>query len=108
MADFTLDEDQQQIQDMMRKFAQNELREAARECDEKYELPDDILNADSGPVIISNEISEIPLDEYLDTAEERYLVSLLRKYNGNKQELMKISGISRAKLYRKLSKYKIK
>ncbi len=43
MADFTLDEDQQQIQDTMRKFAQNELRSAARECDEKYELPRDVV-----------------------------------------------------------------
>ncbi|MBW2053941.1 MAG: acyl-CoA dehydrogenase, partial [Deltaproteobacteria bacterium] len=38
MAEFTLDEDQQQIQDMMRRFAQNELREIARDCDEEGEL----------------------------------------------------------------------
>ncbi|MBU2547545.1 MAG: acyl-CoA dehydrogenase family protein [Proteobacteria bacterium] len=44
MAEFTLDEDQQQIQDMMRKFAQNELRLAARDCDEKAELPADLLD----------------------------------------------------------------
>jgi len=44
MADFTLDEDQQQIQDMMRKFAQNELREIARECDEESNLPADVLD----------------------------------------------------------------
>ena len=43
MADFTLDEDQQQIQDMARRFAQNELRVIARECDEESKLPDDIL-----------------------------------------------------------------
>lgn len=44
MADFTLDEDQQQIQDMMRKFAQNELRAVARDCDEESKLPEEILN----------------------------------------------------------------
>ncbi|MBW2086957.1 MAG: acyl-CoA dehydrogenase family protein [Deltaproteobacteria bacterium] len=44
MAEFTLDEDQQQIQDMMRKFAQNELREVARDCDEEAELPSDLLD----------------------------------------------------------------
>ncbi len=43
MADFTLDEDQKQIQDMMRKFAEKELRPIARDCDEKDELPDDLL-----------------------------------------------------------------
>jgi len=44
MADFSLDEDQKQIQDMMRKFAQEELRKVARECDEKAELPDEVIN----------------------------------------------------------------
>jgi acyl-CoA dehydrogenase len=43
MADFTLSDDQQRIQDTMRKFARNELRAIARECDEKYELTRDIL-----------------------------------------------------------------
>ena len=42
--DFTLDEDQQQIQDMMRKFAQNELRVIARECDEESKLPAELLD----------------------------------------------------------------
>jgi acyl-CoA dehydrogenase len=44
MADFTLDDDQKQIQDTMRKFAQNELRAIARECDEKSMLPDEIMD----------------------------------------------------------------
>jgi len=44
MAQFTLDEDQQQIQDMMRKFGQNEFREIARECDEEDKLPADLLD----------------------------------------------------------------
>lgn len=43
MADFQLDEEQQQIQDMMRKFAQEEFRKIARECDEAASLPDEIL-----------------------------------------------------------------
>ncbi len=43
MADFTLDEDQKQIQDTMRKFAQNELRAVARQCDEKRELPEEVV-----------------------------------------------------------------
>ena len=43
MAEFTLDEDQKQIQDMMRKFAEKELRPIARDCDEKDELPEELL-----------------------------------------------------------------
>src|SRR4030042_2121215 len=43
MADFTLDEDQKQIQDMMRKFAEKELRPIARDCDEEDKLPADLL-----------------------------------------------------------------
>jgi alkylation response protein AidB-like acyl-CoA dehydrogenase len=44
MVDFRLDEDQRQIQDMFRKFGQEELYKVARECDEKAELPEDVLN----------------------------------------------------------------
>ena len=44
MADFTLDEDQQQIQDMARKFAAKELRPIARNCDEEAKFPADLLN----------------------------------------------------------------
>ncbi len=44
MAEFSLDEDQKQIQDMMRKFAENEFRTIARDCDEASELPDDLLD----------------------------------------------------------------
>jgi alkylation response protein AidB-like acyl-CoA dehydrogenase len=43
MADYTLDDDQQQIQDMMRKFARNELRAVARPCDEQAEPPEDLM-----------------------------------------------------------------
>jgi len=44
MVDFRLDEDQEQIRDMMRKFAREEFRKIARECDEKAELPRDSLD----------------------------------------------------------------
>lgn len=44
MADFTLDEDQQQIQDMMRKFARNEFRAMARQCDEEADIPVDLFD----------------------------------------------------------------
>jgi acyl-CoA dehydrogenase len=44
MASFTLDEDQQQIQDMARKFAAKELRPIARGCDEEAKLPPEVLN----------------------------------------------------------------
>lgn len=43
MAEFVLDEDQTQIQDMMRKFASEELRNVARECDDEGALPDGVL-----------------------------------------------------------------
>lgn len=43
MAEFTLDEDQQQIQDLMRKFAANEFQPIARKCDEAAELPGGLL-----------------------------------------------------------------
>jgi alkylation response protein AidB-like acyl-CoA dehydrogenase len=43
MAEFTLDEDQQQIQDMMKKFARNELRPIAGDCDENAGFPADLL-----------------------------------------------------------------
>jgi alkylation response protein AidB-like acyl-CoA dehydrogenase len=44
MVDFRPDEDQKQIQDMFAKFGQEELRKASRECDEKAELPQAILD----------------------------------------------------------------
>lgn len=43
MADFTMDEEQKQIQEMTRKFAEKELRSIARECDEQDELPEGLL-----------------------------------------------------------------
>jgi acyl-CoA dehydrogenase len=44
MAEFTLEEEQQLIQDTMRKFAENELRAVARDCDEEAKLPQEILD----------------------------------------------------------------
>lgn len=43
MVDFRLDEDQKQIRDMTRKFASDQMRKMARECDEKAELPGELL-----------------------------------------------------------------
>lgn len=58
MVEFSLDEDQKQIQDMMKKFAMEELRKASRECDEKAELPDDILNKVWELGVSSNSVPE--------------------------------------------------
>jgi len=44
MVDFRPDEDQEQIRDMMRKFAREEFGKIARDCDERAELPSDVLN----------------------------------------------------------------
>ena len=43
MADFTLDDDQRQIQDLARKFAEKEFRAQARNCDENGELPRELM-----------------------------------------------------------------
>lgn len=43
MISFTMDEDQKQIQDMMRKFAAEELRPQLRACDDSGEVPDGLL-----------------------------------------------------------------
>lgn len=43
MAEFELDDDQKQIQDMMKKFASEELRKISRECDDAGTLPAEIL-----------------------------------------------------------------
>ncbi|MFH1138110.1 MAG: acyl-CoA dehydrogenase family protein [Pseudomonadota bacterium] len=43
MADFTLDDDQRQIQDMTRKFAEKEFRAQSRNCDESGELPPELM-----------------------------------------------------------------
>ncbi len=44
MVEFRLDEDQRQIQEMMARFGQEEMGKVARECDEKAETPEDLLN----------------------------------------------------------------
>ena len=43
MISFGLTEEQQLIQETVREFAQTELREIARECDEQSHLPDELL-----------------------------------------------------------------
>lgn len=59
MTDFSLDEDQKQIQDMFRKFGLEEIRKIARDCDEKAELPDDLLNKVWELGVCANSIPEI-------------------------------------------------
>jgi len=44
MVDFRPDEDQRQIQEMMSRFGREELRSVARECDEKAEVQDGLLD----------------------------------------------------------------
>lgn len=44
MAEFIMDDDQKQIRETIQRFAQNEFREIARECDEENDLPSDLLD----------------------------------------------------------------
>lgn len=44
MVEFRLEEDQRQIQDTMRKFAAERLKKIQRACDEKAELPAEVLD----------------------------------------------------------------
>jgi acyl-CoA dehydrogenase len=43
MSTFSLDEDQRQIQDSMRRFAADKIRPIARDCEEKAQIPDEFL-----------------------------------------------------------------
>ena len=58
MISFTLNEDQKQIQDMMRKFASEELRKIARDCDEKGAAPDDLLQKSWELGLVANAIPQ--------------------------------------------------
>ncbi len=58
MADFTLDDDQKLIQETMRKFAENELKPIARECDEADKLPAELLEKVWGLGFCANIIPE--------------------------------------------------
>ncbi len=58
MAEFRPDDDQKQVQDMFAKFGQEELRKVARPCDEKAELPKDILDKVWGLGICANAVPE--------------------------------------------------
>lgn len=58
MAEFRLDEDQKQIQDTMRKFALEELRKIARDCDENAEMPQELLDKVWALGVSSNSIPE--------------------------------------------------
>lgn len=58
MLEFSPDEDQKQIQDMTKKFASDQLRKVARQCDEKAEIPDDLLQKVWELGICSNVVPE--------------------------------------------------
>lgn len=58
MAEFRLDDDQKQIQDMMRKFALEEVRKIARTCDEEARLPEDVLQKVWGLGVCANAVPE--------------------------------------------------
>ncbi len=58
MVEFSPDEDQRQIRDMFAKFGQEELYKVARDCDEKAELPEDVLNKVWELGICSNSVPE--------------------------------------------------
>ena len=49
----------------------------------------------------------LPLKEFKNTAEKTYLSELIRQCDGNIQEIMRISGLSRSHFYALLSKYKL-
>jgi len=58
MSTFSLDEDQRQIKDAMGKFAAEEMRPIARDCDEELNIPDDFLDKSWELGIVTNVIPE--------------------------------------------------
>lgn len=58
MSTFSLDEDQRQIKDAMSKFAAEEMRPIARDCDEEFNIPDDFLEKSWELGIVTNVIPE--------------------------------------------------
>ncbi len=49
----------------------------------------------------------LPLKEFKNTAEKTYLGELIRQCDGNIQQIMQISGLSRSHFYALLNKYKL-
>jgi len=58
MSTFSLDEDQRQIQESMRRFAADKMRPIARDCDENAAIPDDFLTDSWALGIAPNMIPE--------------------------------------------------
>ena len=52
MIDFEPSEEQQLIVETVRQFAANEVRPAARDCDESGKLPGPVLERSAGSVIL--------------------------------------------------------
>jgi len=58
MSTFSLDEDQRQIRDSMQRFAADEMRSIARDCDEDAGIPDEFLEKSWGLGLAANIIPE--------------------------------------------------
>jgi len=58
MSTFSLDEDQRQIQDSMRRFALDKIRPIARDCEEKAQIPDEFLASSWNLGLTANIIPE--------------------------------------------------
>jgi alkylation response protein AidB-like acyl-CoA dehydrogenase len=58
MSTFSLDEDQRQIKESMQRFAIDEIRPIARDCDEEAKIPDDFLEKSWGLGLAANIIPE--------------------------------------------------
>lgn len=58
MVEFRLEDDQKQIQDMMRKFAQEELRKKSRDCDDKGQFEESLLDKIWELGVVANAVPE--------------------------------------------------
>lgn len=58
MSTFSMDEDQRQIQESMRRFAADKMRPIARDCDEKAAIPDEFLTSSWALGLAPNMIPE--------------------------------------------------
>jgi acyl-CoA dehydrogenase len=58
MSTFSLDQDQKQIQESMRRFAADRMRPIARDCEEKAQIPDEFLSGSWNLGLAANIIPE--------------------------------------------------
>jgi len=87
---------------------ENTIERAVMLCEENFidlkDLPDSIKNFEYEEEIIYPFHFNLTLEEL----EKKYILSVLKKTNNNKQKTAKLLGLSRPALYRKLKKYNIK